>query len=77
MNDFIELFSNENFIFGVAVGAFGCMIYQALLNLIGLSTEKFTEILVSNNLKKAEYKNVELQNKLLSAELEEGSLTDA
>lgn len=77
MNDFIELFSNEIFMFGIGVGAFGCLIYEALLHIIGLSSEKLSEILVSNNLKKAEYKNVELQNKLLSAELEEGSKKDA
>lgn len=77
MNDFIELFSNEKYIFGVAVGAFGCMIYQALLNLIGLSTEKLTEFFVSNRIKREEARNIELQNILLSAELEEGSVTDA
>lgn len=75
--EFVSLFSQENFIFGVAVGAFGCMIYNALLSLINYCSDKADDIVLSNRLKRAEAKNVELQNVLLSAELEEGSITDA
>lgn len=75
--DFVSLFSQENFIFVVGVGAFGCLIYQALLNFINLSTEKLTDFFISNRLKRAEVKNVELQNILLSAELEKESVLDA